>query len=586
MNEEILETLDVTVRPEHCKFILDHLAHGVFTVDEHRRVTFFNSAAEEITGYGRAEVIGRHCYEIFKNRNCRDYCKLDEAVEVGRRMLNFDLHIENPEGLSIPINISVVPILDENGKLIGGIESFEDRSLVHELLRNIRASNDRFKMVLDTMPPAVVTLDTSRRIQSFNKAAEQLTGYKREEAIGHFCRDIFKAARCKKDCLFDNLLREGDCRANKYETEVTDRNGHTIPVRVACSPLRNDSGKIVGAVETFDNLSLIHELQREIKGRYRLGDMVGQGPKMQKIFELLPLVAQGNSTILITGPTGTGKDVLARIIQGLGDRADKEFVKVNCASLPDTLLESEMFGYKKGAFTGAVSDKPGLFQLADKGTIFLDEIGDLPLSLQAKLLRVLEDQEFFPLGGRKTVHVDVRILAATNQELEKLVEEKRFRADLFYRLNVVNFRLPPLVERREDVPLLIQYMLEKLNLKNKKAITEIRPEAMQVLLNHDYPGNIRELKNILEHAYILCQGSSIGLHQLPLYIQESVQEIPPVESEAPAEAEAENGLDQAERQAILSALHRHQGNKKSTASSLNIDRTTLWRKMRKYGITK
>jgi len=308
--------------------------------------------------------------------------------------------------------------------------------------------------------------------------------------------------------------------------------------------------------------------------------MVGQGPIMQRIFAMLPTIAASPTTILITGPTGSGKDVLASVIHSLSDRSDREMVKVNCASLPENLLESEMFGYKKGAFTGAVSDKPGLFQLADHSDIFLDEIGDLPLPLQAKLLRVLEDREFYPLGARTTVKVDVRIIAATNRHLEQLVKENKFRADLYYRLNVMKLELPSLKERMEDLPLLIDFIMAKLNLRRKRPLSAISPQAMRLLLNHSYPGNIRELKNILEHAFILCQDTTIEPAHLPLYLTKGA----PADSGGPAGPRIGPAVAETEKQVITAALERNDWNKTRTARELNMDRTTLWRKIRKLDI--
>ncbi len=568
---------------EECRFILEHLAQGVFTVNERRQITFFNTAAEDITGYRREDVLGRPCYAIFKTRSCRDFCKLDEAVEVGRKALNFDIEIENQAGFNVPINISVAPILDKDGRLVGGVESFEDRSLVHELLQNIKNSNERFRMILDSMTSAVVTVDKSGRITSFNRQAEELTGYPRSKAIGHLCHEIFKGRQCETSCGLKKLMAREVEGSIQWEMDITNRSGVPIPVRVSCVPMKNDNGRIIGALETLDNLSLVHELQKEIQGKYQLGDMVGQGPLMQRIFGLLPIIAASPTTVLITGPTGSGKDVLASVIHGLSDRSDRRMVKVNCASLPENLLESEMFGYKKGAFTGAISDKPGLFQLADRSDIFLDEIGDLPLSLQAKLLRVLEDREFYPLGARATVKVDVRIIAATNRELEQLVAENKFRADLYYRLNVMKLEMPSLRERMEDLPLLIDFIMAKLNLRRKTPLNAISPQAMRLLLNHPYPGNIRELKNILEHAFILCQESVIEPAHLPLYLtrgsggRDETAGPNPAPDIGPAIAETE-------KQLILAALERNDWNKTRTARELNMDRTTLWRKLRRLDI--
>jgi transcriptional regulator with PAS, ATPase and Fis domain len=282
-------------------------------------------------------------------------------------------------------------------------------------------------------------------------------------------------------------------------------------------------------------------------------------------------------TVLIQGPTGSGKDLVAKVIHEQSQRAAGPFVKVNCAAIPENLLESEMFGYVRGAFTGAHQDKPGLFKLADRGTIFLDEIGDLPLALQAKLLRVLEDQEFYPLGAKKTVKVDVRIVAATNQDLEEMIRDRRFREDLFYRLNVMRLELPPLKERIPDIPLLINHFLKKNNLERGKKIRRFDPPALNLLLQYDYPGNIRELENIIEHACLLCPGEIIRVEDLPVRIQQKA--LVPRES-----ALGTNVAVPDEAQAIREALKIHGWSRMETARVLGMDRTTLWRKMKRYDL--
>jgi transcriptional regulator with PAS, ATPase and Fis domain len=290
------------------------------------------------------------------------------------------------------------------------------------------------------------------------------------------------------------------------------------------------------------------------------------------------VVAQSTASVLIEGATGTGKDLLAKVIHSVGSRKDRRMVKINCAAIPDTLIESEIFGYVKGAFTGAERDKPGRFQEADGGTIFLDEIGDLPLALQAKLLRVLEDKEFYPLGSRRTRKVDVRIISATNRGLEKLIRERQFREDLFYRLNVVRIELPPLKERRDDLPLMIRHFVRKLCAARGTTAPEISKPAMQILLNHDYPGNVRELENVLEHALIICRKGPIEPDHLPDYLRQPV-----AANAASARARPEEDLP-SEARRILAVLRRHSGHRGQSAHALDMDRTTLWRKIKRYGI--
>jgi transcriptional regulator with PAS, ATPase and Fis domain len=344
-------------------------------------------------------------------------------------------------------------------------------------------------------------------------------------------------------------------------------------------PLQNETGEVVGGLATIQDLTLAHQLDRVISDRHTFYDMIGKAPLMQSIFDRAQAIAKTDATVLIEGETGTGKDLLAKGIHSAGRRSDKPMIKVNCAAIPDNLLESEMFGYAKGAFTGADRDKPGRFQEADGGTIYLDEIGDLPLPLQAKLLRVLEDMEFYPLGSRKTTKVDVRIISATNRDLEKLAAKGGFRQDLFYRLNVIRIKLPALKERQADLPLLISHIMRRLCAAKASRPPEISRKAMEMLLNHNYPGNIRELENILEHALIICQSGIIEPDDLPDYLQNSTarQAVSPVEM-----FEKDEGFR--EREKILQALRINSWHRDNTSQALGIERTTLWRKMKKYGL--
>jgi transcriptional regulator with PAS, ATPase and Fis domain len=318
-----------------------------------------------------------------------------------------------------------------------------------------------------------------------------------------------------------------------------------------------------------------------MKDRYTFHDMIGKSPRMQHIFEMVNVVAGTDATILIEGATGTGKDLLAKVIHSASQRSDKPFVKVNCAAIPDNLLESEMFGYVKGAFTGAEKDKTGRFQEADGGTIFLDEISELPLALQAKLLRVLEDKEFYRLGSRHTIKVNVRIVSASNRNLEKLVEKRLFREDLYYRLNVFRIELPELKNRTIDLPILIGHILRRLCAARGIRPPEVSEKVMEILLNYKYRGNVRELENILEHALIICQEETLQPKHLPEYLQirHAARKFPSTRQVKP-----ENFDDEGERDTIISMLQRYNWNRTKTAKALGMDRTTLWRKIKRFGI--
>ena len=362
-----------------------------------------------------------------------------------------------------------------------------------------------------------------------------------------------------------------------------DRRNKEVPVDITASILRNASGKMIGGVESFLDATSNVLLEKKLKQSYTFQDIVGKDERIIRLFDTLPVVARSNASILITGETGTGKDLIAMAIHNMSDRRKGPFIKVNCAALPDNLLESELFGYEKGAFTDAKTDKPGRFQLAEKGAIFLDEIGDLPQGLQAKLLQVLDENRFFPLGATRPIKVDVRVISSTNRNIKDMMTKGAFRKDLFYRLKVVEIEIPPLRNRRSDIPLLIEHFLSELAATSEKQIDNIHPEAMRVLLGHTFPGNVRELKNIVEYASILCAGSCITPDTLPPYLFEQKEPM----SQAP-----ENGTDRfisdvlsiKEREAIMEILESNAWNLQKTARDLGISRTTLWRKMKKHRI--
>lgn len=430
-------------------------------------------------------------------------------------------------------------------------------------------------VILDSINEGVFTVDMAWRIGTFNRAAERITGVSRDEAVGRRCSDVFHASICEKACALGRTFDTGRPVVNAT-AYIVNHQGDRVPIRISSAILRNDAGKVMGGVETFQDLSQIEHLHKELQRRYTFEDIVGRSASMMGLFEVLPQIAQSSSTVLLEGPSGTGKELFARAIHNLSPRRTKPFVPVNCAALPDTLLESEVFGYKAGAFTDARRDKPGRFAVADGGTIFLDEIGDISPALQVRLLRVLQERVVEPLGAVASVPVDVRVVAATNRNLAERVRVGTFREDLYYRVRVIHLVLPALKQRREDIPLLVDHLVAKFNRLQGKDIAGVSPEAMARLMAHDFPGNVRELENILEQAFVLCRGGMIALHHLP-------PELRPVATSA-TEAFGPMNLRAMERHLIAETLRRHAGNRKRVARDLGIDVSTLYRKIRALGM--
>jgi|YNPNPStandDraft_1061719.scaffolds.fasta_scaffold00715_4 PAS domain S-box-containing protein len=435
------------------------------------------------------------------------------------------------------------------------------------------------RLVLDSIADGVFTVDREGRITSFNRAAEQITGFSREEAIGQFCHEIFRANICFEACPLQRTAKTHENIVN-LEVNILNRENREIPVSISTSLIRDKEGEVIGCVESFRDLSLIRELQKEISERYSFEEIISRSKAFSRIFQVLPDIAESEATVLLCGESGTGKELFASAIHNRSRRKGGPFVKVNCGAVPESLLESELFGYKKGAFTDARQDKPGRFKLAQGGTLFLDEIGDLSPGTQVKLLRVLERKEYEPLGAVRTERADVRILAATNRDLEAMVSAGTFREDLYYRLNVIRLEIPPLRERPEDIPLLIEHFLHRFNRMMGKQVRGVSEKALKVLLNHPYPGNVRELQNILEHAMILCKGVEIQRSHLPAYLLKE-----PAEPFLPGRSSpGRQILREKEREAILAVLRRHGGRVGAAARDMCMHRSTLWRKMRQLGI--
>jgi len=431
-------------------------------------------------------------------------------------------------------------------------------------------------VILDSINEGVFTVDLDWRITAFNRAAERITGIHREEALGRPCCEVFRASICESACALRQTLTTGKPVVNAT-AHIISQTGQRIPIRISTALLKGEDATVIGGVETFQDLSQIEQLQKELEARYTFEDIVGRSPAMTSLFQILPQIAESDSTVLIEGASGTGKELFARAIHNLSRRRKKRFVAINCAALPDTLLESELFGHKAGAFTDARKDKPGRFALADGGTIFLDEIGDVSPAMQVRLLRVLQERCIEPLGSLESVKVNVRVVAATNKELARLVRAGKFREDLFYRIRVVYLKLPTLRQRREDIPLLIDRLVAKFNRLQGKDIAGVSNQVLARLMEHDYPGNVRELENIIEQAFVLCRGGLIELHHLP-------PELRPAPADATREYHSPATLESMERILISEALRRHHGNRRRAARELGIHSTTLFRKLKSLNI--
>ncbi len=432
-------------------------------------------------------------------------------------------------------------------------------------------------VILDSIADGVFTIDNEKNVTSFNKAAEKITGISKEHAIGQKCFDVLHANICQTACVLEKTLKTGK-EIIDLPIIVINSEGKTIPVSISTAVLKDKKGEIIGGVETFRDLSSIEELKKEISKRYTFEDIISKNHEIQKIFDVLPDIAESDSTVLIQGASGSGKELFARAIHNLSHRKEKPYIIVNCGALPDTLLESELFGYVKGAFTDAKKDKPGRFALAEKGTLFLDEIAELSTALQVKLLRVLQQKEYEPLGATFPLKANVRIIAATNQDLSQLLARGTFREDLYYRLNVVKIELSPLSERREDIPLLVDHFINQFNLKKGKKIIGMPNNVLNLLMKYEFPGNVRELENIIEHAFVLCHGSQIEIEHLPKEFIEKFEE------DKMSNTKSAGRLKEAENDLIIDVLKRHGGNRSKAAEELGIDKSTLWRKIKKYNI--
>jgi PAS domain S-box-containing protein len=441
-------------------------------------------------------------------------------------------------------------------------------------MRDIHSPDDQMQLIMDNIACGIFTVDLDWNITSFNNMAEKITGFTKEEALGKKCFEVLRADMCECDCALRKTYKTGNPITNKSIT-VVNKSNRITPITITAASLKDSHGELLGGVESFRDVSDLESLKKQINQSYTTHDILGKSKRVRKIIESLPQIAASASTVLIQGPSGSGKEIFAKTIHNLSRFRGGPFVAVNCGAIPDTLIEAELFGYVKGAFTDAKQNRAGKLKAAEGGTLFLDEIGDLPLPLQVKLLRVIQEKEYEPIGSNTSLKTNLRLILASNKDLESLVENGQFRDDLYYRINVVKISLPTLMERKDDIPLLVSHFIDQQNHLTGKQVTRVSDKVMRFLMFYPYKGNIRELQNIIEYAFIFCRGSIIEMRHLP-------QEILKANHSNDKETKKLSKLERTELKTIKTVLDKNRWNRQITANELDMNPSTLWRKMKKY----
>jgi PAS domain S-box-containing protein len=556
---------------------------GIAVISKDLRIIVFNEAASRITGFQDEEIIDRDCDLLFEK--CKNEMRyITEALKDDRTFTNLSINITDKNGTIKNVLASLTPIRKDNN-VLSLVFVFRDTREMLKMAEDLETKTyelidqkNKLDAIFNSNIEGTFTIDKDWNITSFNDSAVKITGRKKSESIGKKCWEIFNSSICRNGCHMEQTMQKGKTMIGN-EFEILNKNGKLVPIRVNSGILLNNKGEKIGAVETFLDISEIKNLSAHLDERFKYENIVGKNKEIKQITSVLESVAQTDSSVLITGESGTGKELAARAIHLNSNRRSAPFIAINCSAFAETLIESELFGHEKGAFTGAIKTKVGRFELAQGGTLFLDEIGDLSITLQTKFLRVLETREFERVGGNKPIKINARIIAATNKNLSEEISAGRFREDLFYRINVMNLHLPPLRERKDDLPLLVNHIVEQFNIKFKKNIKQFSSSAYDFLEEYEWPGNIRELENTIEHCFVLCNGEIIQVEHLPKRIKSFVN----TEMEKPSLSKANNFKD-VEKELIISVLNQNNWNRTKSAKELGVDASTLWRKMKKLGI--
>ena len=508
---------------------------------------------------------------------------IKQALEHGQEARNIQIATTSPDGARFLSMCSLQPLLAKGDAVVGVVLNIQPVTVARAAEAGSNKQPEERPEVkhyelLESLPEGVFTINTRWRIASFNRMAEEITGFRRNEVLGRYCWEIFRSDLCHAGCPLRAALDTGHTCSDQ-DVRIIHKDGRRHTILVNTGVLNDHQGTVVGAVETFRPLICEIGTRKGVLSRYTFDNIVGKSPEMRRLFAMLPDVAASDTNVLITGESGTGKELFARSIHHHSPRRDGPFVAVNCASLAESLIESELFGHEKAAFTGATGARAGRFETASGGTLFLDEIGEFRTDLQIKLLRVLEQREFERVGGLRAIPMQARIVSATNRDLKAALQNGAFREDFYYRLRTVPIAIPPLRQRKEDIPLLVEFFITRLNRLTHKCVRGVDVKVMEFFMDYDWPGNVRELERTLEYAFVFVKGATILRQNLP-----GPEEFGSVVSPAPPDNGTRNS-DPRSRETILWALSRAGGKKQAAAQMLGLSRTTLWRRMKKLGIS-
>lgn len=583
MEYQLTDEENLLVDPFHEINEFDDLPEGdgVIVISPEHRIMSANLQSERIfkIRFPRSRAIDFTRIFADEYRQQADSA-INDALRNGRSCSSLIVGSSIQYGIPALLVFSVTPLFGPGDDVIGAILTFSEQDIkTHHKEMSETGHSVGYDTLFEQLAEGVFTINTRWRITAFNKRAQDITGFTREEVLGKHCWDIFKSDLCKSNCPMRITLETGIFRMDQ-DVRIVVKGGHRQSILVNTSVIKNNRDLVVGAVESFRPLTLSTGKDENSTGYENyMGQIIGQSPALEKISNLLPDIAVSEASVIIEGESGTGKELIAKAIHQQSKGSDGPFVAVNCSALAETLLESELFGHSKGAFTGAVNSKVGRFELAKGGTLFLDEIGEIKPEIQIKLLRVIEERVFERVGGIRPIPMDARIIAATNKTLATEVKEGRFREDLYYRLRTVPLFLPPLRERQSDIPLLVNHFISKFNRKYGKQVRGVDPKVLKIFQRYKWPGNVRELERSLEHAFVFVKGPII-----------TTTHLPELKNEATAEKIHDPGrinhigVMEDEMTAIKDILKKTSGRREEAAQILGISRTSLWRKMKNYGL--